>query len=57
MLKPLDVPEWKWESISMDFIVGLPHSQKGNDSIWVIVDRLTKIAHFVPVKTKTTQKN
>ena len=35
----------------MDFIVGLPRSQKGNDSIWVIVDRLTKIAHFVPVKT------
>ena len=37
----------------MDFIVGLPRSQKGNDSIQVIVDRLTKIAHFVPVKTKT----
>ena len=34
LLKPLDVPEWKWESISMDFIVGLPRSQKGNDSIW-----------------------
>ena len=40
----------------MDFIVGLPRSQKGNDSIWVIVDRLTKIAHFVPVKTKTNAK-
>ena len=53
LLKPLDVPEWKWESISIDFIVGLPRSQKGNDSIWVIVDRLTKVAHFVPVKTKT----
>ena len=53
MLKPLDVPEWKWESISMDFIVGLSRLHKGNDSIWVIVDRLTKIAHFVPVKTKT----
>jgi hypothetical protein len=34
----------------MDFIVGLPHTQKGNDSIWVIVDRLTKVAHFLPVK-------
>ena len=53
LLKPLDVPEWKWESISMDFIIGLPRSQKGNDSIWVIVDRLTKSAHFVLVKTKT----
>jgi hypothetical protein len=40
----------------MDFIVGLPRSLKGNDSIWVIVDRLTKIAHFVPVKTKTNAK-
>jgi hypothetical protein len=50
LLKPLDVPMWKWECISMDFIVGLPRSPKGHDSIWVIVDRLTKVAHFVPVK-------
>ena len=56
LLKPLDVPEWKWESISMDFIVRLPRSQKGNDSIWVIIDRLTKVAHFVPIKTKTNAK-
>ncbi|WVZ92111.1 LOW QUALITY PROTEIN: hypothetical protein U9M48_038200 [Paspalum notatum var. saurae] len=41
---------WKWEKITMDFIVGLPRSPKGNDSIWVIVDRLTKSAHFIPVK-------
>jgi hypothetical protein len=34
----------------MDFIVGLPRTQKGNDSIWVIVDRLTKVSHFLPVK-------
>jgi hypothetical protein len=50
LLKPLEVPVWKWEDISMDFIVGLPRTPKGNDSIWVIVDRLTKVAHFVPVK-------
>jgi hypothetical protein len=42
---------WKWEYISIDFIVGLPRTQKGNDSFWVIVDRLTKVAHFIPVKT------
>jgi hypothetical protein len=41
---------WKWESISMDFIVGLPQTLKGHDSIWVIVDRLTKVAHFVAVR-------
>ncbi|WVZ70066.1 hypothetical protein U9M48_018766 [Paspalum notatum var. saurae] len=50
LLKPLDIPMWKWEKISMDFIVGLSRTPKGNDSIWVIVDRLTKSAHFIPVK-------
>jgi len=52
LLKPLDVPEWKWGSISMDFVVGLPRSQGGHDSIWVVVDRLTKVAHFVPCGSK-----
>ena len=51
MLQPLDIPSWKWEDISMDFIIGLPPTSKGYDSIWVIVDRLTKSAHFLPVKT------
>jgi hypothetical protein len=50
LLQPLEVPMWKWDDISMDFIVGLPRTQKGNDSIWVIVDRLTKVAHFLLVK-------
>ena len=40
----------------MDFIIGLPRTQKGYDSIWVIVDRLTKSAHFLPVKTKYLTK-
>jgi hypothetical protein len=47
----LKIPEWKWEELGMDFIVGLPHTQPGNDSIWVRVDRLTKVAHFIPIKT------
>jgi hypothetical protein len=50
-LKSLPIPTWKWEDISMYFIMGLPRTTKGYDSIWVIVDRLTKIAHFLPVKT------
>jgi hypothetical protein len=50
-LQSLPIPTWKWEDISMDFIVGLPRTTKGYDFIWVITDRLTKIAHFLPVKT------
>ncbi|XP_074297559.1 uncharacterized protein LOC141628298 [Silene latifolia] len=49
-VQSLDVPEWKWESISMDFTVGLPKTQRGNNMIWVIVDRLTKSTHFIPMK-------
>jgi transposase InsO family protein len=49
------VPEWKWEEIAMDFIMGLPRTQPGYDSIWVIMDRLTKLAHFIPVKTTNSR--
>jgi hypothetical protein len=51
LLQPLQVPEWKWEEIVMDFITGFPRTQSGYDSIWMIVDRLTKVAHFIPIKT------
>jgi hypothetical protein len=51
LLQHLKIPKWKWEEIGMDFIVGLPSTQAGYDSIWVIVDRLTKVGHFIPVKT------
>ncbi|WVZ76756.1 hypothetical protein U9M48_024698 [Paspalum notatum var. saurae] len=54
MLHPLNIPAWKWEDIHMDFVVGLPRTQKGYDSIWVIIDRFTKSAHFIPVKTSYT---
>jgi hypothetical protein len=47
----LKIPQWKWEEISMDFIIGLPTTQSGYDSICIIVDRLSKVAHFIPVKT------
>ncbi|XP_031394177.1 uncharacterized protein LOC116205681 [Punica granatum] len=51
LLQPLPVPEWKWEKITMDFVSGLPRTRRGHNSIWVIVDKLTKSAHFLPVKT------
>jgi hypothetical protein len=51
LLHPLKIPKWKWEEIGMDFMVGLPRTPKGYDSIWVIVDTLTKVAHFIPIKT------
>ena len=54
LLQELPLPEWKWERITMDFVVGLPKTQKGHDSIWVIVDRLTKSTHFLAVKTTYT---
>jgi hypothetical protein len=47
----LKVPQWKWEEISMDFIIGLPTTQYGYDSIWVIIDHFSKVAHFILVKT------
>uniref|UniRef100_A0A2N9EEP8 RNA-directed DNA polymerase n=1 Tax=Fagus sylvatica TaxID=28930 RepID=A0A2N9EEP8_FAGSY len=50
LLQSLPIPEWKWEHISMDFVSGLPRSPKGHDAIWVIVDRLTKSAHFIPIR-------
>ena len=48
-LQPLEIPEWKWEQITMYFVSGLPRSPMNHDSIWVIVDRLTKTAHFIPI--------
>jgi hypothetical protein len=52
LLQPLSVPGWKWDDISMDFIFGFPLNSRKFYSIWVIIDRLTKSAHFIPVNTK-----
>ena len=48
----MPIPVWKWEDIFMDFVVGLPRTYKGYDSLWVIMDRLTKSAHFLLVNSK-----
>jgi hypothetical protein len=51
LLQPLQIHQWKWDEIGMDFIVGMPRTRAGYDSIWVVVDCLTKTTHFILVKT------
>ena len=51
MLQPLAIPEWKWDVVTMDFITRLPRTSKQHDSIMVVVERLTKVSHFIPLKT------
>ncbi|GKC58623.1 putative nucleotidyltransferase, ribonuclease H [Tanacetum coccineum] len=50
LLQPLEIPVWKWDEISMDFVTGLPRTQRKHDAIWVVVDRLTKSAYFLPIR-------
>ena len=52
LLQPLDIPVWKWDDIAMDFVLGLPRTKSGNDTLWVIVDRLTKSAKFIPMNNQ-----
>ncbi|KAK1415113.1 hypothetical protein QVD17_30884 [Tagetes erecta] len=49
-MQPLEIPLWKWEHITMDLVTKLPKTAKGYDAIWVVVDRLTKSAHFIPIR-------
>ena len=51
LTKIIEVPTWKLEAINMDFVVGLPRTRRKHDSIWIMVDRLTKSTHFIPVKS------
>jgi hypothetical protein len=50
LLQPLPIPEWKWEVLTMDFITRFPRIGKQHDSIMVVVEKLTKYAHFLPLK-------
>ena len=50
LLQPLEVAEWKWEHVTMDFVTHLPRTQQKHDAVWVIVDRLMKSAHFLAVR-------
>ena len=50
LLQPLPIPEWKWDEITMDFVMGLPLTPLKYDTVRLIVDRLTKFAHFIPIR-------
>ena len=50
MMQSLPILEWKWDHVMIDFIMGLPRIASGKDAIWVIIDRLTKIVHFIPIR-------
>jgi hypothetical protein len=51
LLQPLKIPQWKWEQISMDFIIGLPTMKSSYDYIWVIINRFSKVTDFISIKT------
>ena len=54
LLQPLEVVEWKWEHVTMDFVTHLPRTSRGHDTVWVIVNRLSKSAHFLAVRMTFT---
>ena len=54
LLQPLAIPEWKFDHIKMDFVTRFPKSKRGNDAIFVVIDKLTKLAHFLPIKESIT---
>ncbi|KAJ9557882.1 hypothetical protein OSB04_012496 [Centaurea solstitialis] len=55
-LQPLEIPEWKWEHVTMDLVTGLPRIFRRYDAIWVVVDRLTKSAHFIAIKEASSSE-
>ena len=57
LLQPLTILEWKWDVVTMDFITKLPKTRLQNDAIMVVVDKLTKATHFIPVKTNHKMAN
>ncbi|GJV37968.1 putative reverse transcriptase domain-containing protein [Tanacetum coccineum] len=57
LLQQPEIPEWKWENITMDFITKLPRTRSGHDAIWVIVDRLTKSTHFLGIRDDYSTEN
>ncbi len=50
LLNPIPIPQWKWDNITMDFVTNLPLTRRKHDAVWVIIDKLTKSAHFLPIR-------
>jgi hypothetical protein len=57
LLQPLPIPEWKWEVVTMDFIAKFPRTSKHHDFIMVVVEKITKATHFIPLKTNHKETN
>jgi hypothetical protein len=57
LLQPLSIPEWKWEVVTMYFIIGLPRTNKQHDSIMMVVDKLMKATHLIPLKNNHKASN
>jgi hypothetical protein len=57
LVHPFPIPEWKWEVVSMDFITKFPRTRKQHDYIMVVVDKLTKATHFIPMKITHKETN
>lgn len=52
LLQPLDIPVWKWDDIFMDFVLGIPRTSSGNDTSWVIMDKVTMSETFIPMNNQ-----
>jgi hypothetical protein len=57
LLQPLPIPQWKWEVVTMDFITGFPRTSNQHDAVMVVVDKLTKATHFIPIKVTHKETN
>ena len=56
-MQEFTIPTWKWEKVNMDFVTGLPRTRHQNDLVWVIIDRMTKSAHFLSIRTSFSAKD
>ena len=54
VLQLLPIPLWKWDEVGMDFITSFPKTKRGHNAIWVVIDRLSKVAHFLPIREAIT---